>query len=236
MDRDYLKEKRILLVDDEQELLDMVCSILKEEGYQNLCTASCMKEAMEKAAVFSPELAVLDVMLPDGSGFELFEKLKQMGDFPVLFLTACGEDEDKFRGLGLGADDYMVKPFALDELLARLRALTRRNHPDQNQADETLTFSNLTLSPTTREVTRGGRHITLTRTEFALLQTFMKNPTKVLERSWLLNEVWGFEFPTTANSLEVYIGYLRRKTEQGGEPRLIHTVRGVGYVLREAAS
>lgn len=141
-------------------------------------------------------------------------------------------------GLDAGADDYMVKPFALDELLARLRALTRRsrNESEREPDTETLTFANLRMNPQTREVTRAGRRISLTRTEFALLAVFMQNPEKVLERSWLLHEVWGFDFPTTANSLEVYIGYLRRKTEQNGEPRLIHTVRGVGYVMREATS
>ena len=132
----------------------------------------------------------------------------------------------------------MVKPFALDELLARLRALTRRSRPEPEPAEapEQLSFADLTLDPGTREVARGSRRISLTRTEFALLTVFLQNPDKVLERSWLLHEVWGFDFPTTANSLEVYIGYLRRKTEHDGEPRLIHTVRGVGYVLREANS
>jgi two-component system response regulator MprA len=130
----------------------------------------------------------------------------------------------------------MVKPFALDELLARLRALTRRSRPEPgpDEAPEQLSFADLTLDPATREVTRGNRRISLTRTEFALLTVFLQNPERVLERSWLLHEVWGFDFPTTANSLEVYIGYLRRKTEHDGEARLIHTVRGVGYVLREA--
>ena len=177
MDRDYLKEKRILLVDDEQELLDMVCSILKEEGYQNLCTASCMKEAMEKAAVFSPELAVLDVMLPDGSGFELFEKLKQMGDFPVLFLTACGEDEDKFRGLGLGADDYMVKPFLPRELILRIGAILRRSYkneePQVKLADSIVDFSRA-------EVRRGSQTIPLTAKEFALLSALYRNAGRIV--------------------------------------------------------
>ncbi|MDN6657509.1 MAG: response regulator transcription factor, partial [Acidipropionibacterium jensenii] len=153
-------------------------------------------------------------------------------------LTARDAVGDRVDGLDAGADDYMVKPFALDELLARLRALTRRSRaesePESLEDAEVLTFADLTLDPQTREVSRGGRRISLTRTEFALLQVFLQNPRKVLERSWLLHEVWGFDFPTTANSLEVYIGYLRRKTEQDGEPRLIHTVRGVGYVLREA--
>jgi len=129
----------------------------------------------------------------------------------------------------------MVKPFSLEELTARIRALTRRSRPESDATPETLVFDDLRMDTSSREVTRRGRRISLTRTEFALLQTFMEHPRHVLERSWLLNEVWGFDFPTTANSLEVYIGYLRRKTEQEGEPRLIHTVRGVGYVLRETA-
>ena len=164
-------------------------------------------------------------------------------DYDVPVLPGDHVTDDAGTGFvhtapGHGADDYMVKPFALDELLARLRALTRRsrNESEREPDTETLTFANLRMNPQTREVTRAGRRISLTRTEFALLAVFMQNPEKVLERSWLLHEVWGFDFPTTANSLEVYIGYLRRKTEQNGEPRLIHTVRGVGYVMREATS
>jgi two-component system response regulator MprA len=141
---------------------------------------------------------------------------------------------DRVEGLDAGADDYLTKPFALDELLARLRALLRRVHQsgsDELEA-ELLTFADLTLNPATREVRRGGRAIELTRTEFTLLEMFMRRPRRVLDRSFILEEVWGYDFPTTANSLEVYVGYLRRKTEAEGEPRLIHTVRGVGYVLR----
>ncbi|WP_269471262.1 response regulator transcription factor [Propionibacterium australiense] len=226
----------ILVVDDDQAVRDSLARSLHYSGYE-VETAEDGVDALAKLSAQRPDAIVMDVMMPRLDGLETTRMLRASGnDVPILVLTARDAVGDRVDGLDAGADDYMVKPFALDELLARLRALTRRNHPDQSQPDETLTFSNLRLSPTTREVTRGGRHITLTRTEFALLQTFMKNPTKVLERSWLLNEVWGFEFPTTANSLEVYIGYLRRKTEQGGEPRLIHTVRGVGYVLREAES
>jgi two-component system response regulator MprA len=163
--------------------------------------------------------------------------LRQSGnDVPILVLTARDAVNDRVDGLDAGGDDYMAKPFALDELLARLRALTRRSRTPDNESaasTELLTFADMTLDPQTREVERGGRRISLTRTEFALLQTFMEHPRRVLERGWLLNEVWGFDFPTTANSLEVYIGYLRRKTELEGEARLIHTVRGIGYVLRE---
>ena len=227
---------QILGVDDDQAVRDSLARSLHYSGY-GVETADDGLDALAKLSAMRPDAVVMDVMMPRLDGLETTRMLRASGnDVPILVLTARDAVGDRVDGLDAGADDYMVKPFALDELLARLRALTRRNHPDQSQADEVLSFSNLRLSPTTREVTRAGRHITLTRTEFALLQTFMRNPTKVLERSWLLNEVWGFEFPTTANSLEVYIGYLRRKTEQGGEPRLIHTVRGVGYVLREAVS
>jgi two-component system response regulator MprA len=149
-------------------------------------------------------------------------------------LTARDSVGDRVEGLDAGADDYLTKPFALDELLARLRALLRRVHqsnPDELEA-EVLTFADLTLNPATREVRRGDRPIELTRTEFTLLEMFMRRPRRVLDRSFILEEVWGYDFPTTANSLEVYVGYLRRKTEAEGEPRLIHTVRGVGYVLR----
>jgi two-component system response regulator MprA len=141
---------------------------------------------------------------------------------------------DRVEGLDAGADDYLTKPFALDELLARLRALLRRAAPEPGTtADETLEFADLTMDLASREVHRGARAMTLTRTEFSLLELFLRRPRRVLERSFILEEVWGFDFPTTANSLEVYVGYLRRKTEAEGEPRLLHTVRGVGYVLRE---
>ncbi|HNM98571.1 MAG TPA: response regulator transcription factor, partial [Marmoricola sp.] len=140
---------------------------------------------------------------------------------------------DRVEGLDAGADDYLTKPFALEELLARLRALLRRITPDQADLDETLTFADLTMNLASREVTRAGRDMELTRTEFTLLELFLRRPKRVLDRSFILEEVWGFDFPTTANSLEVYVGYLRRKTEAEGEPRLLHTVRGVGYVLKE---
>ena len=169
----------------------------------------------------------MDVMMPRLDGLETTRLLRQQGnDVPILVLTARDAVGDRVDGLDAGADDYMAKPFALDELMARLRALTRRSRPENEDAAasteaQVLTFEDLRLDLNTREVTRGGRRISLTRTEFALLQTFMEHPRKVLERSWLLNEVWGFEFPTTANSLEVYIGYLRRKTEGEGGSRLI---------------
>ena len=201
-----------------------------------MTTAEDGLEALAKLSHMRPDAVIMDVMMPRLDGLETTRMLRQNGnDVPILVLTARDAIGDRVDGLDAGADDYMVKPFSLEELLARLRALTRRSRPEPAENTETLAFDDLTLDTQSREVTRRGRRISLTRTEFALLQTFMEHPRKVLERSWLLNEVWGFDFPTTANSLEVYIGYLRRKTEQEGEPRLIHTVRGIGYVLRESA-
>ena len=202
-------------------------------GYE-VTTAEDGLEALAKLSSLRPDAVVMDVMMPRLDGLETTRMLRQSGnDVPILILTARDAVGDRVDGLDAGADDYMVKPFSLDELSARLRALTRRSRPDQETGAETLTFADLVMDLSTREVSRGGRRISLTRTEFALLQTFMEHPRHVLERGWLLNEVWGFDFPTTANSLDVYIGYLRRKTEQEGEPRLIHTIRTVGYVLRE---
>ena len=156
-------------------------------------------------------------------------------DVPILVLTARDAVGDRVEGLDAGADDYLTKPFALQELLARLRALLRRVTPhEEGDEEEVLTFSDLTMNVTTRDVTRGDRPIELTRTEFTLLEMFLRRPRRVLDRAFILEEVWGYDFPTTANSLEVYVGYLRRKTESGEEPRLIHTVRGVGYVLKES--
>jgi len=153
---------------------------------------------------------------------------------PILVLTARDAVGDRVEGLDAGADDYLTKPFALEELLARLRALLRRSLPsDPDDPDERLAFADLSMDLATREVRRGARSIELTRTEFSLLELFLRRPRRVLDRSFILEEVWGFDFPTTANSLEVYVGYVRRKLEAEGEPRLLHTVRGVGYVLRD---
>jgi two-component system response regulator MprA len=176
-------------------------------------------------------------MMPRLDGIETTRALRTAGnDLPILVLTARDSVGDRVDGLDAGADDYLTKPFALEELLARLRALLRRVAPARSGddlADEELSFADLSLNRATREVRRAGRPIELTRTEFALLEMFLQRPRRVLDRSFILEEVWGYDFPTTANSLEVYVGYLRRKTESEGEPRLIHTVRGVGYVLRE---
>src|SRR4051812_39260961 len=177
----------------------------------------------------------MDVMMPRLDGLEATKALRTAGnDLPILVLTARDAVGDRVEGLDAGADDYLTKPFALQELLARLRALLRRVVPHEDTAEEELTFVDLSMDVATREVRRGDRVIELTRTEFALLEMFLRRPRRVLERSFILEEVWGYDFPTTANSLEVYVGYLRRKTEADAEPRLIHTVRGVGYVLKES--
>ena len=225
----------ILVVDDDQAVRDSLARSLQYSGYE-VTTATDGVEALARLASLRADAVIMDVMMPRLDGLETTRMLRSTGnDVPILVLTARDAVGDRVDGLDAGADDYMAKPFSLDELLARLRALTRRSRPaaEDSGAAETLQFGDLYLDLQTREVQRAGRRISLTRTEFALLQTFMENPRRVLERGWLLNEVWGFEFPTTANSLEVYIGYLRRKTEGEGESRLIHTVRGIGYVLRE---
>jgi two-component system response regulator MprA len=181
---------------------------------------------------------VLDVMMPRLDGLEVCRRMRAAGDeLPILVLTARDAVSDRVAGLDAGADDYLPKPFALEELLARLRALLRRRSPDDIAASagqsKPLEFADLSLDPETRDVRRGDRRISLTRTEFTLLELLLANPRRVLTRGQILEQVWGYDFPTTGNALEVYIGYLRRKTEAGGEPRLIHTVRGVGYVLRD---
>jgi two-component system response regulator MprA len=201
-------------------------------GY-DVITAVDGEEALRLAHDVHPDAVVLDVMMPKVDGLQACRSLRAAGDdVPILLLTARDAVEDRVAGLDAGADDYLPKPFALEELLARLRALLRRVHRDDT-SDERLTFADLSLDLATRDVYRGERVVRLTRTEFALLELLMHSPRRVLTRDHILEEVWGFDFPTTANSLEVYVGYLRRKTEEGGESRLVHTVRGVGYVLRE---
>ena len=224
----------ILVVDDDQAVRDSLARSLHYSGWE-VTTAGDGIEALARLSALRPDAVIMDVMMPRLDGLETTRSLRASGnDVPILVLTARDAIGDRVDGLDAGADDYMAKPFSFEELQARLRALTRRVRPATDEpGSEMLAFVDLSLDLQTREVTRAGRRISLTRTEFALLQTFLENPRRVLERSWLLNEVWGFDFPTTANSLEVYIGYLRRKTEGEGEARLIHTVRGIGYVLRE---
>lgn len=229
---------KILVVDDEQAVRESLRRSLRFNGYEVL-TASDGLEAVETVRAENPELLILDVMMPNMDGLEVCRTLRSEGwDRPILVLTARDGVSDRVAGLDAGADDYLPKPFALEELLARVRSLVRRASADSIAAEapveSKLSFEDLELDADTREVSRGGRAISLTRTEFALLQLLMENPRKVLSRSKILEEVWGYDFPTSGNALEVYIGYLRKKTEGEGDARLIHTVRGVGYVLRES--
>jgi two-component system, OmpR family, response regulator MprA len=221
---------RILVVDDEPAVRESLRRALALEGY-DVDLAADGEEAL-RAAARSPDAIVLDVLMPLLDGLEVARRLRRSGSrVPILMLTARDAVDDRVAGLDAGADDYLVKPFALEELHARVRALLRRA---TGRESEVLRFDDLILNPVTREVARGGRTIDLTRTEFALLELFMLNPRQVLTRSVIFERIWGYDFGPSSNSLEVYVGYLRRKTEAGGEPRLIHTVRGVGYVLREA--
>lgn len=224
---------RILVVDDDRAVRESLRRSLTFNGY-TVDLAVDGLDALEKTASQRPDALVLDVMMPRLDGLEVCRRLRSTGDdLPILVLTARDSVSERVAGLDAGADDYLPKPFALEELLARLRALLRRTTGDAADNSETMKFADLSLDPVTREVWRGERQISLTRTEFSLLEMLMANPRRVLTRSRILEEVWGYDFPTSGNALEVYIGYLRRKTEADGEPRLIHTVRGVGYVLRE---
>ncbi|MEX2586887.1 MAG: response regulator transcription factor [Actinomycetota bacterium] len=222
---------RVLVVDDEPAVRDAVQRALKLDNY-DVETAADGGEALRSLKVAAPDLIVLDLLMPVVDGLEVCRQLRSAGDStPILMLTARDSVDNRVEGLDAGADDYLVKPFALDELLARVRALLRRSSP--TEGEQLAKFADVTLDPVSREVTRGTRSIQLTRTEFLLLELFLHNPRRVLTREIILDRVWGFDFGPESNSLEVYIGYLRKKMEAGGEPRLIHTVRGVGYVMRD---
>ena len=222
----------ILVVDDDQKLLKMVRRTLMYEGFE-VVTAATGQEALAKMQAETPDLLVLDWMMPELDGLELLYHLRAARDeVPVLMLTARDAVEDRVEGLDRGADDYLVKPFAPSELLARLRALLRRSNI--SKVEEPLIYADLHLDPVTREIRRGDRSFDLTPKEFELLRLLIRHPRQVLVRDRILEEVWNYDFGGEDNVLEVYIGYLRKKTEAGGEPRLIQTVRGVGYVLREA--
>ncbi len=224
----------VLVVDDDKAVRESLRRSLEFNGYE-VHLAGDGAEALAGIGALAPDVVIMDVMMPRLDGLETTRALRTAGnDVPIIVLTARDAVGDRVEGLDAGADDYLAKPFALPELLARLRALLRRVVPDEDLEDETLTFSDLSMNTSTREVVRSGRSMELTRTEFTLLEMFLRRPRRVLDRSFILEEVWGYDFPTTANSLEVYVGYLRRKTEAEGEPRLIHTVRGVGYVLKES--
>ncbi|WEV27051.1 response regulator transcription factor [Streptomyces sp. 71268] len=231
---------RILVVDDEPAVREALRRSLVFEGYEVVEAVDGL-DALEKAEGRAPELIVLDVLMPRMDGLTAARRLRAARvTVPILMLTARDTVGDRVTGLDAGADDYLVKPFELDELLARIRALLRRSsyataatggavEPDAGQL---LEFADLRMDLATREVSRGGRRVELTRTEFTLLELFLAHPRQVLTREQILKAVWGFDFEPSSNSLDVYVMYLRRKTEAGGEQRLVHTVRGVGYVLR----
>lgn len=224
---------KVLVVDDDRAVRESLRRSLEFNGYE-VAMAADGAEALATYGGVQPDVVVMDVMMPRLDGLETTRALRAAGhDVPILCLTARDSVGDRVEGLDAGADDYLTKPFALEELLARVRALLRRATTNTEDGSEVLAFGDLTMELAAREVARAGRRIELTRTEFALLEMFLRRPRRVLERSFILEEVWGYDFPTTANSLEVYVGYLRRKTEAEGETRLIHTVRGVGYVLKE---
>ena len=221
---------KILVVDDERAVRDSLRRALELEGYE-VDLAVDGPDGIARIEEGQPDAVILDVLMPGLDGLEVSRHVRRSGNrVPVLMLTARDEVDDRVAGLDAGADDYVTKPFALDELLARVRALLRRSGAESS---EVLRFADIELNPGTREVTRAGDPIELTRTEFSLLELFLLNPRQVLTRSIIFERVWGYDFGFASNSLDVYIGYLRRKTEAGGKPRLIQTVRGVGYALRE---
>jgi len=219
---------RILVVDDDPEILSLLRRGLAYEGYI-VDEAKDGKEALAKANVSPPDLVILDVMMPGLDGLEVCQRLRQVGDVPILMLSAKRTVPDRIAGLDRGADDYLVKPFAFDELLARIRVLLRRSRP----ANEELRFADLTLDPAARQVTRGRKTIDLTTKEFDLLEFFIRHPRQVLRRELIYERVWGYDFEGESNVIDVYVRYLRAKLQADDGPPLLHTVRGVGYVLRE---
>ncbi|MFD3455889.1 response regulator transcription factor [Streptomyces sp. NPDC058691] len=230
---------RILIVDDEPAVREALKRSLAFEGYETALAEDGLA-ALDQVDVYRPDAIVLDVLMPRMDGLTTARRLRSSGtNTPILMLTARDTVGDRVTGLDAGADDYLVKPFELDELLARLRALLRRSSYASalsgGAAEESaLSFADLRMDTATREVTRAGEPVELTRTEYTLLEMFLAHPRQVLTREQILKAVWGFDFEPSSNSLDVYVMYLRRKTEIGGLPRLVHTVRGVGYVLRNA--
>jgi two-component system response regulator MprA len=220
---------RILAVDDDPKITQMLKRVLTLEGYE-VDAASSGREGLEIAEAQNPDLVILDILMPGLDGIEVCRQIRSRGDTPILLLTAKDEVADRVRGLDSGADDYVVKPFALEELLARVRALLRRHDPN---AAEIIRYADVTMDIASRTVRRGAREISLSATEFELLQHFLRHPRRVLSRDAILDAVWGPLFERPTNVVDVYIGYLRSKLEAEGEPRLLQTVRGAGYVLRE---
>jgi two-component system response regulator MprA len=226
---------QVLVVDDDPQLREALTRALELDDYR-VRTASNGMKALEAVAQQRPDVMVLDVMMPYVGGLDVCRTLRSKKDrLPILVLTARDEVGDRVAGLDAGADDYLTKPFALEELRARLRALLRRTAPDENDASAVLEYGDISLDPAAHTARRGDRAIDLTRTEFALLELLLRNAGRPLPRETIMDRVWGWESEPTSNSLEVFVGYLRRKTEAGGESRVIHTVRGVGYVLRADA-
>ncbi len=220
---------RVLVVEDDTDIADVLRRSLRNEGYEVRTSADGV-EALDVAAGFVPDLVVLDLGLPRLDGVEVCKQLRAEGDVPILMLTARAETEDRVAGLDSGADDYLVKPFERQELLARIRALLRRRPP---RGAASLSVADLLLNPDTREVRRGDREIELTNREFELLEYLMRNQRLVVSRERLLDEVWGYDPMAATNTIDVFISNLRRKLEAGEEPRLLHTKRGAGYVLKE---
>ncbi|AEV86080.1 transcriptional regulator [Actinoplanes sp. SE50] len=235
-----MESMRILVVEDDAAVRDSLARTLRFEGYQVEIAGDGL-QALDAVRAAEPDAVILDVSMPRMDGLEACRRMRADGLLlPVLMLTARDSVGDRVAGLDAGADDYLIKPFALQELLARVRALLRRSAltapagaAGATEAGELLVFSDVRLDPGTREVQRAGRQLRLTRTEFDILEAFLRHPRQVLTRAALFEQVWGYDFGEQSNSLHVYLGYLRRKLEAEGEPRLLHTVRGVGFVLRE---
>ncbi|MCS7219743.1 MAG: response regulator transcription factor [Anaerolineae bacterium] len=223
--------ERVLIIEDDVNISSFLRRGLLYEGYQ-VEVAPDGETGLAAARDRPPDVVILDLMLPGIDGMEVCRRLRAASDIPILILTAKDAVPDRVAGLNAGADDYLVKPFAFDELLARLRAILRRRQP--SAAQEVLHFADLVMNTATREVRRGQRPIELTAKEFDILELFMRHPRQVLTRDILYERIWGYDYSGESNIIEVYIRYLRTKLEEGGEPRLLHTVRGVGYVLREA--
>ncbi len=222
-------KERVLIIEDDEAILKMLRRSLVYEGYQ-VDTATEGQSGLNMARDEHPDIVVLDWMLPGMDGLEVCRRLRTAGNLPILMLTAKDTIQDRVQGLDAGADDYLVKPFELDELMARIRALLRRTQPERSQV---LQFADLTLDTSTRQAYRKGRVISLTAKEYDLLELFLRHPRQVMTREMIFDRVWGYDFGGESNVLDVYIRYLRQKLEEEGEERLLHTVRGVGYVLRE---
>jgi len=223
---------KILVIDDDEKITSLLRRSLVFEGY-DVETAEGGEEGLGIAASWKPDLVILDVLMPRVDGWEVCRRLRAEDSLPILMLTAKDDVSDRVRGLDLGADDYLVKPFALEELLARIRSLLRRQKSGESASRSVVTYADLVLDYGSREAMRGRRPVQLTAKEFALLSLFMEHPRQVMKRELIMERVWGFDFSGESNVLEVYIVMLRQKLEEGGEKRLIHTARGVGYVLKE---